>query len=550
MGLRRIALRDFVLVDAVELDLGSGFTVLTGETGAGKSILIDALQLAAGARGDPSCIREGCERTEVTAEFDVTPEVSAWLMEQGMDTDGAVLLRRVLDAQGRSRAWINGSAATVGQLRTLGEMLIDIHGQHAWHSLTRPSAVRALLDAYAGCDTATLTQTWQSWQQAREVLQQALQQREARQVERERLQWQIHEVEPLAPGAQEWDSLNAEHSQLANAQGLLEAAHGALVELDDGDVNARKSVAHAIALLQNKEQLAPNLRALADELRSCLAQLEDATHGLRTYLRHNGPDPRRLSELDERLSRWVGLARRLRVQPADLSERLQDWRAQLLALDAASDVVALQSAEADARAAFMVQAQGVSQARQEAAGRLTERVSTNMQTLGMEGGRFEVIVTPLSEPQSHGVDEIEFRVTAHAGGTPRPVAKVASGGELSRLALAIAVCTSELGNAPTLIFDEVDAGIGGTVGQTVGALMRRLGRDRQVLTVTHLAQVAVCADTHVLVRKEHVQGATRSAVLALDASMRVTEVARMLGGDAGAASAQAHARDMLSKETA
>lgn len=546
MSWLRLALRDFVIVRELDLELGTGFTALTGETGAGKSILIDALQLLLGGRADAGCVREGAARAEVAGEFDAPAAARAWLTEQGLGGDDGepLLLRRVVDTQGRSRAWINGSPATAAQLRALGEWLVDIHGQHAWQSLTRPDAVRALLDGYGRVDTAPLRAAWDAWRAADDALQAAQRQQSSAQQERERLQWLIEEVARLAPGEDEWDELNRQHARLAHAQALLDAAGQALEALDGRELSAARLVAQAIGALQAQAHIEPRFGDIAAVLQSAQAHLDDACHELQQVLGHIELDPDALARLDERLGRWMALARRHRCPPAELPARWAQWRQQLRALDEAADLDALAARAAQARQAYQAAAQAVSAQRAPAAQQLTQAVQALLPTLGMEGARFEVRLEPLGEPGPHGLERVELLVAGHAGATPRPVAKVASGGELSRLALAIAVVTSALGEAPTLIFDEIDSGIGGSVAHTVGRLMRELGSQRQVLAVTHLPQVAARAHHHLHVAKTTQDGVTVSTVTPLDAPARTREIARMLGGHDSAA-ALAHAQELL-----
>ena len=545
MGLKRIVLRDFVIVDELDLDLAPGFTVLTGETGAGKSILIDAVQLVTGARADATTVREGAQRAEVSAEFDSPEFLGAWLENAGFDRGDTLLMRRTVDLQGKSRGWINGSPATAAQMRQIGEQLIDIHGQHAWQSLTRPDAVRGLLDAYAAVDSTALAERWQQWRRADKALLDARAAQDSLQRERDRLTWQIGELDKLAPQDGEWEGLNTDHGRLSNAQALLDAAAGAADALQDRDGGASQSLNLALQLLRQQEHLEPAFKPLAEVLASSLAEVEDSAHSLRMYLRKTELDPQRLAQLDERMSLWISLARRYKRSAHELPELLGAWRNELARLDAAADLVALEAATQSALAAYMQEARAVSGLRATSAPLLARAITAAMQGLGMEGGRFEVPMTQRQAPMQDGLEEIAFHVAGHPGSTPRPIGKVASGGELSRIALAIAVTTSELGTAQTLIFDEVDAGVGGSVAASVGRLMRQLGRDRQVLAVTHLAQVAVCADHHLVVSKQLRQEETLSSVLVVHGETRVSEIARMLGGERILASTLAHAKELL-----
>ncbi len=543
--LRRLSLRDFVIVAGLEVDFDAGFTVLTGETGAGKSILIDALQLALGSRADAAVVREGAARADITAEFDSPPTLHAWLEEAGIEMAESLLLRRVVDAQGKSRAWINGTAVTVTQLRQAADHLVDIHGQHAWQSLTRAAAVRALFDSQAGIDTAPLSGAWQAWQAAVSALHQAREQSEQLSEERERLQWQVGELEKLAPAAQEWESLNSEHTRLAHAQTLLDAAQSAFQALSDDELAADTLTGRALDALDEAVSLDPQLADVAEVLRSAQAQLQDAAHSLKSYLNHHDPNPERLAELDARLSTWMALARRFRRPPAELAALLESWKLQLQALEASADLDSLEATAEQAKQAWQAQAKGVSAQRRKAAPVLGASITQAMQQLGMAGGQFEVALMPVQEPQSYGLESVEFLVAGHAGSSPRPLARVASGGELSRLALAIAVTTarSRPQSVASLIFDEIDSGVGGTVADTVGRLMKELGTTTQVFAVTHLAQVAACADSHFVVAKHLRDGITTSDITPVTGEARVAEIARMLGGER--LSGQAHAQTLL-----
>ena len=544
MSLQRISLRDFVIVRQLELEFGAGFSVLSGETGAGKSILIDALQLVLGARAEASVVREGAARSELCAEFSTPAHLQAWLQDNGFEAAEDLLLRRSIDAQGKSRAWINGSPATATQLREIGDQLLDIHGQHAWQSLTRPSAVRELLDAYAQISAQALQTLWNDWRQSLQTLEHARAAQDQLQQERERLSWQISEVDKLSPGNDEWDNLNAQHTRLSNSQSLMDAAQSALTHLQEEDA-AHSHLSQAVKTLQEQSSIETQFQQLADQLSSALAQAEDAAHSLQAWLRRADLDPQGLAEVDARMGLWVALSRRYKRTPQELPALFLGWQQELTKLDAAADLAALEAAEQKAKNAFMMEARKRSQARQKSAPKLAASITQAMQNLGMQGGQFQVQLQALDEPASHGLEEVQFLVAGHAGSTPRPVGKVASGGELSRIALAIAVTTSQLGAAQTLIFDEVDAGVGGAVAETVGRLMKQLGKDRQVLAVTHLPQVAACADHHWVVSKHADKSGVASVVTPAMGEQRVAEIARMLGGERLSDTTHAHAREML-----
>jgi DNA repair protein RecN (Recombination protein N) len=562
--LRRLSLKDFVIVDALELEFGAGFSVLTGETGAGKSILIDALQLALGARAEGGVVREGCARSEIAAEFDSPPSLAGWLDEAGFAVDETLLLRRVVDAQGKSRAFVNGSAATLVQLREVADHLIDIHGQHAWQSLTRPAAVRALLDEQAGIDAAPVAAAHAAWAQASAALAGARERQGELDNERERLAWQLQEVERLAPSDDEWHAITAEHGRLSHAQALMSGSQQALEDVSEGELNALKLVSRAASALREVADYDATLAPVIEALDGAELQLQDAAHSLSSYLNRADLDPRRLAELDDRMSSWMGLARRFRRSPEDLPALWGEWKSALAALDAAADLAGLQKKVDDALARWRTEARRVSARRASAAPQMAARITETMQQLGMAGGRFDVALVAQASPQSFGAETVEFLVAGHAGSTPRPLAKVASGGELSRLALAIAVTAAQSsvdgGGAVasraaspavgTLIFDEIDAGVGGTVADSVGRLMKRLGRHVQVMAVTHLPQVAACGDHHFVVAKRSVAGNTTSQVTPLAGEARVAEVARMLGGERSSGTSLAHAQELIAQAVA
>ncbi|MBC7719459.1 MAG: AAA family ATPase, partial [Chitinophagaceae bacterium] len=398
MGLRSISLRDFVIVHVLDLELEKGFSVLTGQTGAGKSILIDALQLALGARADAAVVREGAQRCDISAEFDSPAALQCWLEQAGFAGSDTLLLRRTVDVQGKSRAWINGSAATATQLREVADGLVDIHGQHAWQSLTRPDAVRGLLDAYGGVKTDQLSVSWINWRNAQKALAEAHQAQSSLQRERERLAWQIAEVEKLAPLADEWDDLNTQHGRLSNTQTLREACQSALDALQESEQNASSLLSKALTALQAQAHIEPAFQPLLEVLNGALAQTEDAVHSLNSYIRHAELEPQRLQQLDERLSMWINLARRYKRQPAELASLLASWREALQKLDAAADLDKLELAEKHALSSYNAEAQQVSKLRAKAAPALAKAISLAMQGLGMQGGVFDVALHALEQP--------------------------------------------------------------------------------------------------------------------------------------------------------
>ncbi len=543
-----LIVRDFVIVDRLELEFGKGFGALTGETGAGKSILVDALALALGERADASVVRSGAERAEISAEFEVAPDsaLQAWLRAGDYDTD-ACLLRRVIDSAGRSRGYINGAAATLGQMREVADFLADIHGQNAHHSLLRADAQRSLLDTHAGAQVlaAAAAAAYAAWRAAREARQAAEKDVEATVRERELLEWQVKELVALGFDAAEWQDTEQEQRRLGNANALLEGAGAALAALDEGEVASLPLLQHAGARLAELTGFDPALSEAAQLFETALIQLEESAQALRRYQDRLELDPSRLNELDNRINAVTQMARKHRVTPEELPELRQGLQARLAELTLRADPVALAERERKAEAAFREVAQKLSALRIKTAGALSAAVTTGMQELAMSGGRFEIALEPLAEGASCGLETVEFRVSANAGQPLRPLAKVASGGELSRIGLALQVIASQANPAGTLIFDEVDVGIGGRVAEIVGRMLRELGKSRQVLCVTHLPQVAAQADWQWSIAKQTRDGATSSSVNVLDQDARIDEIARMLGGEKITETTRRHAAEML-----
>ncbi|AXE91369.1 DNA repair protein RecN [Paraburkholderia sp. 22099] len=553
--LRHLSIRDFVIVAALDLEFDSGFTVFSGETGAGKSILIDALALALGARADASVVRTGESRADITAEFETHAQVEQWLDEQALGATaddgqhgGTVMLRRVVDANGRSRAFINGTAATLAQLREVGEMLVDIHGQHAHQLLMRPDAQRELFDTHAGLTetAASVTRAWRTWREKVQAVEHAQTRDRELQLERERLAWQLAELDKLAPQPGEWEEVNSEHRRLSHSANLIDGVQGALAALSESDEAMITHLASIISKMRDLAEIDPALNDVLAALEPAEIQLQEAAYSLSHYAQKLELDPDRLAQVEKRLDALHSAARKFRLQPETLPEEHEARRAQLAALDAAADLDSLHAAEAQAREAFLAEAKKLSKARAKAGKALGAAVTTGMQELSMKGGSFEVALVPLPEGGAHGLEQVEFRVAGHAGVPLRPLAKVASGGELARISLALAVIASAASPTPTLIFDEVDTGIGGGVAEVVGRLLHQLGQARQVLCVTHLPQVAARGDHHFQVAKAgNGKGGTVSSVISLDKASRVEEVARMLGGLEITATTRKHAKEML-----
>lgn len=548
--LKFLGIRDFVIVSSLELDFSAGFTALTGETGAGKSILIDALTLALGGRGDATMVRNGCERAEIAAEFDISglPALRDWLHEQGLDGDeGICLLRRVLDAGGRSRGFINGCSATLQQMREAGEQLLDIHGQHAHQSLLRPDYQRALLDGYAGLATeaeqvASLYRAWQALHRRRLALSENV---EAVAAERELLQFQRDELKGLNFNAAEWQTVQEDYARLSHAASLLETAAFGVDTLSESDSACLAQLNALASRLRDGMEHDAGLGEALHMLESAQAELQEAVYALRHYQQRLDADPQHLRELEQRIQDVMDAARKYRVAPEQLDEALQRIEARLAELGGDADLAALEQQDNAARQTYLGAAKKLSATRNKAATKLSGEITASMQTLAMQGGSFAVALLPLAEGNAYGLESVEFQVAANPGVPPRSLAKVASGGELSRISLAIQVSASQVASVPTLIFDEVDSGIGGRVAEIVGHLLKRLGKSYQVLCVTHLPQVAASADQQWQVSKAVADGSTQSRIAVLDGEQRIDEIARMLGGVKITETTRKHAAEML-----
>lgn len=544
--LRLLHVRDFVIVEEAEISFSPGFTVFSGETGAGKSILIDALSLVLGARSDTGLLRAGSERAEITAIFDTPATLHDWLQERELGPSEDLVLRRIIDDQGRSKAYINGVPSNLGMLRELGSQLVDIHGQHAHQGLLMAANQRDMLDQQGRLtDLARETrEAWQAWRRAAEELDLARRNAESIQEKRDTLIWQLEELTKLAPRPGEWEQISNEQSRLAHGQALVEGCGRALTLLDDESgsaIQALNSAAQQIGQLLRHDA---ELQTVLDALESARISAGEAVSDLNSYLDRLELDPDALARAERRVNELFEAARKYHVEPEELPALQESLAAQLAETEQATDLAALESRVAAAKDAYQDVAGRLSKARAKAASTLSAEVTAAMQELAMEGGSFEIVLEPC-QPGPHGMESVEFRVAGHAGTAPRPLAKVASGGELARLSLALSVIASQAAQVPTLIFDEVDTGIGGAVAEVVGRLLHQLGSRHQVLCVTHLPQVAARGNHHFQVSKSSTENGTISDIRRLDEQGRVDEIARMLGGMTITETTRQHASEML-----
>lgn len=549
--LTHLAIRDLVIVHELALDFGPDMSALTGETGAGKSIMIEALGLTLGDKASPGMIRQGRERAEVISEFDLLdcPGAAAWLQAHDLDDEGQCLLRRVLVQKGRSRAYINGSPVPQSALRELGALLLDIHGQHAHQSLLKPAAQRHLLDAFAGLQSqvAEVADDYQALQDAQLALAELQQAAQDRGNRLDYLAFQIAEIEPLVESANELPAIEAEHARLAHADRLQTEVGEIANRLAEDDTDLGSQTARLARQLGELAQLDPALQGMADMLDSAAIQLDEAGQGLRSYRDSLELDPYQLQQIDEELGRLHDLARKHRIEVSELPTLLQRFQEELQTLnDAEQNLEDLQQQIVRCEKAYATSARRLSKARQAAADTLSNTITASMQELSMKGGVFQISCHPdAAQVTRHGIDRIEFLVAANPGQDPAPLSNAASGGELSRISLAIQVATADCSEIPTLIFDEVDVGIGGAVAEIVGRLLRRLGEERQVLCVTHLPQVAAQAHHHYQVHKKTGKNSTETSIQQLETDQRVEEIARMLGGVTITPQTLAHAKEML-----
>ena len=544
-----LSLRDFVIVEQLHLDFQPGFTVLTGETGAGKSITLDALSLLLGDKADYSQIRHGCPEAQLSALFDLSglPELRAELCEQGLlGIDEVELsIRRTIDSKGRSRSFINNQAATLAQLRQIGSRLVDIHGQSAHHSLSSVAVQRDLLDAFAGSKPLAeqVQAAYRQWRQAQEDLATAEAEGERLAEERERLAWQVGEMEKLAPVEGEWAQLSQSYDSLAHAAELLQAAEEVAAHID-GDNGLHSLAGRCRRQLESLSGIEPRFAESLEMLDSIEAELGEISSHMHSVAARAEINPAELAAQEERMAELMSAARRHRIEPEDLPARLAQLQQDLADSEAAADIEALREQVRLAEAAYQQPARELSAQRQQAAAKLAEETTEHMQQLSMRGARFHIELIPC-EAQAYGLEQVQFQVAANQGSPLRPLNKVASGGELARISLSLQVTASQYTQIPTLIFDEVDSGIGGGVAETVGRALRTLGRQHQVLAVTHLPQVAACGAQHWQVSKHSGGGQTVSTIRELEGSARVEEIARMLGGETLTDTTRRHAAEML-----
>ncbi|MBW8904662.1 MAG: DNA repair protein RecN [Betaproteobacteria bacterium] len=541
--LRALEVRDFVLIERASLELGEGFSALTGETGAGKSLLVDALELLVGGRGDAALVREGAERAELSGEFDVSPAMEAWLAERDLAGDpGQLVLRRSLDRAGRSRCFINGHAATLAQLKEAGEWLVDLHGQHAHQSLLRTAAQRELLDSHAGAEPLAreTAQAFRDCKRLEQVAAEASARFAEREAERADLSERLEHLRKLAPREGEWQEVAAEHKRLQHGSSLLAGAQSSLEALTEAEGAALSQLSAVAAQLKHLSENDAHLAPIVEMLESADAQANEAVRELRHYASRVELDPEALRQAEARIEALHGAARRHRVRPEELPGRLAELERRLHELDLTVNPEALEREVAAARARYEAAAKKLSAKRAAGAQALSKSVTAALAQLAMQSARFNVALSGLEEPAAQGAEAVEFEVASHPSLPLRPLAKVASGGELSRISLAIQLVAAKAAPVATLVFDEVDAGIGGTVAQTIGRSLKRLGKDRQVLSVTHLPQVAASADVQWSVQKS---GGLKIRVHRLDRAARIEELARMLGG--AETTARKHAAELL-----
>lgn len=546
--LQTLSIRNFVIVEQLDLEFSQGYTTLTGETGAGKSILIDALSLALGARNEGEVVRNGCDKADISVTVDIrqNKQAQAWLAENEIDKDDDLILRRVIYSDGRSRGFINGAAATVGQLRALGEFLVDIYSQNAHHSLLNANTQRQILDEFSG-STALAKQVadqYKTWYKLHVQQVEVENNTAAYADELAELRDKLRELTQLGFTVDEWQELQLEHNRLSNSAELISGVEACLQLASEGEPDALSMLSHVQQKLTGLVELDGELKEAAETVDSAIIQLQEATRSMNRYLQRDDIEPERLAEVENRIQAIHGLSRKYRTRPEQLPEMLEGWQAHMKELEAFANDGELTKQVASALAVYQQSAKQLSEARQQSSQDLSAKISTEMQRLSLSGGQFKVALDACEQSAS-GLEQVAFLVAGHAGVEPRPLNKVASGGELSRISLALHVTTAAQGSVPCMIFDEVDVGIGGGVAEVVGKLLKQLGQNRQVLVITHLAQVAAQASQHLQVSKKQENGATLSHIKRLNDAERIEEIARMSGGLVVTNATRSHAKEML-----
>jgi len=547
--LQELSIQNLALIEKLQLSFDTGFTTLTGETGAGKSILLDALGLALGERADSSLVRHGTPKADITADFDITalPQVQLWLAENELGEENECLLRRTLTSEGRSKAYINGLPASVSQLKTLSSLLIDIHGQHEHQSLMQTNKQLELLDAYAQHDTLLdeTAKTYQAWQKLNQEYQALLNDQTDRQSKIELLSFQQQEFEKVQPQADEFEALSEEQNSLSHAHEIKQAVFSAY-DMIEGDGGVTEKLNHAILELEKVSEFSPQLTDALQQLNTIQIECQEVADDIQSQNHQVALDPERLQAVDERLSELFGLAKKYQLDPEELVNKHQEIQSSLTALTQSGESLEQLKQNIDqAWSEFNQAAETLTDSRQKAASQLSQTVTETMQTLGMENGQFAIDVLPADKATRLGLDNTQFKVTANKGQPLQPLAKVASGGELSRISLAIQVASAEVASLPSMIFDEVDVGIGGGIAEVVGQKMQQLGRHRQIFSITHLAQVAAYGDQQLNISKQTQNDQTTTQVVALENNERIQELARMLGGMKITEQTLKHAEEML-----
>jgi len=550
--LQALSIRNFVIVEQLDLEFSSGFTTLTGETGAGKSILIDALSLALGARNDGEVVRSGCDKADISVTLDIrqNKQAQAWLAENEFESSDGLILRRVIYTDGRSRGFINGATATVGQLKELGEFLVDIYSQNAHHSLLNANTQRQILDAFSGSAglAKQVAEAYKTWHKRHLQLMEIERNAESYADELAELRDKNRELTQLGFVVEEWEALQQEHNRLSNSAELVAGVEASLQLVSEGEPDALSILSHAQQKLAGLVELDEGLTEAAETIDSAIIQLQEASRSLNRYLQRDDIDPARLDEVESRIQAIHSISRKYRARPEDLPEILKAGQERMAELETFANDGELAKQVKIALEAYIKSAKQLSEARQLSAKDLSTKISAEMQRLSLSGGQFNVALEAC-EQSANGLEQVVFLVAGHAGVEPRPLNKVASGGELSRISLALHVTTAAQASVPCMIFDEVDVGIGGGVAEVVGKLLKQLGQNRQVLVITHLAQVAAQAAQHLQVSKTQSNGTTLSCIHRLSDAERIEEIARMSGGLEITDATRNHAKEMLSQST-